>query len=148
MSTKFLKGSDGTSDLGLRYNPLTGSQHVRYVQQERGPYFLSDATAVPYAVSQNIGNGSHSKTLLNDAKSTCSYREWSTDRIRHIRSMKEPQQKALYPQTSNQVVGWMNQEPRRPEHGKPKCHETKVAEAHILGAKSIEFTTNITRMHF
>eukprot|EP01026_Neomeris_dumetosa_P032884 TRINITY_DN26144_c0_g1_i1.p2 TRINITY_DN26144_c0_g1~~TRINITY_DN26144_c0_g1_i1.p2 ORF type:complete len:150 (+),score=2.23 TRINITY_DN26144_c0_g1_i1:94-543(+) len=149
MAPKFQKTGDGTADFGIRYNPLTGSVHQVNIRPERGPYFLSDASAVPYSISQSLtSNEGVLKTLMSSAKSTSSYREWSQDRTRHIRSIQNPQEKYSQPLTSSLNIGWQNSQPKRPEHGKPKCHETKVAEAYILGAKNIDFTTNITRMHF
>lgn len=51
--------------------------------------------------------------------------------------------------TSAMEVGWPRGWPmKRPRHGKAKCNETKIAEAHILGPRYIDVISPNSKIHF
>lgn len=74
----FAKGSDGTADFGVRYNPLTGTA---VHSQSAKPAQLTDTSFVPY--SENLAQTKADELkehTTHIGRSTCSYRDWDTQR--------------------------------------------------------------------
>ena len=68
---------------------------------------------------------------------------------KNARLATSPAERHTRPVTSAMEVGWPREWPLEPpQHGKAKCNETKIAEAHILGPRYIDVISPNSKIHF